>query len=521
MKRFLFWLIILALLGGGGYAAVRHFWGAKAGGGPGMGGGTMTATVETRDFVSTILATGTVKPEVGAQVNVGARISGRVEELTARIGDPVKKNQVLARIEHEDLKAQVAQKEAQVAEIQVRILAARTRFDADHGRALALASQREVDLDAERSRLVVILARGDAARRADDVQLAALRAERAEEVAVAGKQIRGEQAARVLAAKDLGRMETLFGQGMLAEQSLDRASSDLETAAARVSLTRAQRRLAKTRLAQDVLVQEEVLETTLTTLETDIALQEDVIRKTEEAVALAATELRALEAGYAADVAILEASLPQLRAALQETGIKLSYATVRSPIDGVVGTITTQEGETVAAGLSAPTFVTVVDLTRLQVDAYVDEVDIGKVRAGMPATFTVDAFPSTVFKGKVEAIHPTAILQDNVVYYDVVLTITDDFVGRLRPEMTANVTIHADRRDGALSVPMRAVQRKAGVSVVQVEGDDGAAQREVRTGLDDGEFVEILEGLEAGETVVYKAPAPKKPESGEGSRRGH
>ena len=521
MKRLLIWLVILALLGAGGYAAYRHFRGAGEGEGAMKGGRTLTAAVEPRDFVSTVLATGTVKPEVGAQVNVGARISGRVEELAARIGDPVKKDQILARIEHEDLKAQVAQKEAQIAEIRTRITAGEIRFQADHARALALASQREVDLDAERSRLAVILERGDAARRTEDVRLAALQAQGEEEVTVAGRQIRGERAAQALAKKDLGRMETLFGQGMLAAQSLDRASSDLETAAARVSLTRAQRRLAKTRLAQDVRVQEEVLETTLTALETDIALQEDAIRKAEEAVALVAAELHALEASHAADVAILEASLPQLQAVLQETGIKLSYATVRSPIDGVVGTITTQEGETVAAGLSAPTFVTVVDLTRLQVDAYVDEVDIGKVRTGMAATFTVDAFPSTVFKGRVEAIHPTAILQDNVVYYDVVLTITDDFVGRLRPEMTANVTIHADRRDGALSVPMRAVQRKAGVSMVQVEGPDGPEQREVRTGLDDGEFIEILEGIKDGETVLYKAPAPKKPENGEGQRRGH
>jgi HlyD family secretion protein len=160
-----------------------------------------------------------------------------------------------------------------------------------------------------------------------------------------------------------------------------------------------------------------------------------------------------------------------------------------------------------------------VDLTRLQVDAYVDEVDIGKVKEGMHTTFTVDAYPSTVFEATVAAIYPTAILQDNVVYYDVVLTITDDFVGRLRPEMTANVTIHADKRDGVLSVPMRAVKRKAGVSVVQVEGADGPTSREVETGLDDGEFMEIISGLEEGQTVVYKAPKPKKPENGEGKRR--
>ena len=519
MKRFLIWLLILALLGGGGYAGYRHFWGTPEGDDPDHEGRNLTATVERRDFVSTVLATGTVKPEVGAQVNVGARISGRVDELAARIGDPVKKNQVLARIEHEDLKAQVAQKEARIEETAAKIAAAKTRYDAEHARALALSLQREVELEAERSRLAVIIERGDAARRADETRLAAVHAERTEEVAVARKQIREVTATRAFAEKDLGRMETLYGQGMLAEQSLDKASTDLKTADSRIARTRAQRRLAETRLAQDINVQEDSLATTLVTLETDITLQEDAIRRAREALAVAAAELHAIEASHGAELAVLRAELPRLEAELRETAIRLSYATVRSPIDGVVGTITTQEGETVAAGFNAPTFVTVVDLTRLQVDAYVDEVDIGKVRAGMPATFTVDAFPATVFQGKVEAIHPTAILQDNVVYYDVVLTITDDYAGRLRPEMTANVTIHADRRDGALSVPMRAVKRKAGVSVVQVKGADGPTPQEVRTGLDDGEFVEIVEGIEEGDTVVYKAPKPKKAEDGEGRRR--
>ena len=519
MKRYLIWLVVLALLGGGGYAAYRHFLAKQQGDEPGKGGRTETAEVQRRDFVLTVLATGTVKPEVGAQVNVGARLSGRVDTLTARIGEAVKKDQVLALIEHEDLDAQVAQRAARITETEARIRAAKIRYAADHIRALALTLQREVELDAERSRLAVILERGDAARRADEVRLAAVHAERADEVKVARKLIREDKATRAFAQKDLGRMETLYGQGMLAEQSLDKASTELETAASRLDRTKAQRRLAETRLSQGVRVQEEVLAETLTTLETDIALQEDAIRRAEEALALAAAELQVLEASHQADLAILDAELPRLRAELQETSIRLTYATVRAPIDGVVGTITTQEGETVAAGFSAPTFVTIVDLTRLQVDAYVDEVDIGKVRTGMRATFTVDAFPATIFEAVVEAIYPTAILQDNVVYYDVVLKITDDFAGRLRPEMTANVTIHADKRDGVLSVPMRAVKRKAGVSVVQVESGAEAKPREVRTGLDDGEFIEIIEGLEEGETVVYKAPKPKQPENGGEQRR--
>ena len=91
--------------------------------------------------------------------------------------------------------------------------------------------------------------------------------------------------------------------------------------------------------------------------------------------------------------------------------------------------------------MQAPTFVTIIDLQRLQVDAYVDEVDIGKVKVGQRAVFTVDAFPGTEFEGQVSAIYPKAVIQDNVVNYDVVVDIQTPYHGRLRPEMTASVTI--------------------------------------------------------------------------------
>jgi RND family efflux transporter MFP subunit len=117
------------------------------------------------------------------------------------------------------------------------------------------------------------------------------------------------------------------------------------------------------------------------------------------------------------------AQVKNAKAALDQARINLSYATVSAPISGTVASVSTQEGETVAASLSAPTFVTLVDLNRLEVDAFVDEVDIGRVKVGQAATFTVDAYPDKVFEGKVEAIYPQAVIQDNVVNYPVIIRI--------------------------------------------------------------------------------------------------
>lgn len=188
-------------------------------------------------------------------------------------------------------------------------------------------------------------------------------------------------------------------------------------------------------------------------------------------------------------------------AALDVARVERSYAIIRSPIAGTVASVATQEGETVAAGLNAPTFVTIVDLRRLQVHAFVDEVDIGKVRVGQEATFAVDAYPARDFSGRVEAVYPSATIQDNVVKYVVAVDIEDDSTGLLRPEMTASVRIMLEPRS-ALAIPARAIRREGGQNVVVVRDDDGDTTRRVRIGWRDGAFIEIVDGLRAGEQVV-------------------
>jgi len=178
------------------------------------------------------------------------------------------------------------------------------------------------------------------------------------------------------------------------------------------------------------------------------------------------------------------------------------YSTIRAPIAGIISSVSTQEGETVAAGLNSPTFVTIIDLGRLQVDAYVDETDIGKVRVGQEAFFTVDSFPDREFKASVQAIYPKAVIIDNVVYYDVVHRIEEPLTGQLRPEMTTNVTISLDTRKGVLAIPLRAVSREQGKSVVYVLQADQPVRRAVKTGWKDAEWIEVLSGLAEGEKVV-------------------
>jgi RND family efflux transporter MFP subunit len=212
--------------------------------------------------------------------------------------------------------------------------------------------------------------------------------------------------------------------------------------------------------------------------------------------------------GSAVGVQIAKMELELAQAQLLESQVTLSYATIKAPISGVVASVTTQQGETVAAGLTAPTFLTIVDLERLQVNALVDEVDIGKVQVGQRVVFNVDAFPAQDFTGQVTAIYPSATIVDNVVKYitAIAVDINETQRGLLRPEMTANVQIMLETRT-VLAIPTRAIRQENGRSVVSVSKGLATEVRPVRIGWRDGAWAEVVEGVVAGERILLNTAA--------------
>jgi macrolide-specific efflux system membrane fusion protein len=208
----------------------------------------------------------------------------------------------------------------------------------------------------------------------------------------------------------------------------------------------------------------------------------------------AAAELQAAErARETARAKVLEA-----RAALDAALVQLGYTRIHAPIAGVVASVSTQEGETVAASFAAPTFLTIIDLARLEVWAYVDETDIGRIRVGQQARFTVDTWPDDRFEGRVTAIRPGAELRDNVVSYITLIAFTNRPDRLLRPEMTATINVVTEGKRDALSVPNGALRRDSGGTYVLVQG----ARRNVAIGFRGAEFSEVLSGLEPGEQVL-------------------
>jgi len=197
-----------------------------------------------------------------------------------------------------------------------------------------------------------------------------------------------------------------------------------------------------------------------------------------------------------------EALVKQAESNLEYAKVELGYTKIFSPISGVIASVSTQEGETVSASLAAPTFVTIIDLRRLEVQVYVDETDIGKIKVGQQASFTVDTYSDSDFKGTVTAIYPKAIIQDNVVDYIVTVEIRESQGKILRPEMTTNVTISLETRKNVLAVPTSAITRERGDRYVTVMDGDKAIQRKVKAGWKDNGYTEIINGLKEGETIL-------------------
>ena len=213
-------------------------------------------------------------------------------------------------------------------------------------------------------------------------------------------------------------------------------------------------------------------------------------------------------------------SLANAKANLHQARVNLGYAEIYSPIDGVVLNRAVEQGQTVAASFSTPTLFTIArDLKKMQVEANVDEADIGQVKVGQKVTFTVDSYSDDTFAGTVNQIRLQPAVASNVVTYTVIIEAPNPNE-KLFPGMTASVTIITQSETG-LTIPREALNfvptedmlkkgetlpdasdRKSRGRTAWVETPEGLEQRNVKTGLTDGVNVIVESGLQEGETVV-------------------
>lgn len=212
-----------------------------------------------------------------------------------------------------------------------------------------------------------------------------------------------------------------------------------------------------------------------------------------------------------AQIAFDEATIQQRQAALDAAQVNLDYTNIISPVDGTVVSRAVTMGQTVAASFQTPTlFLIATDLTRMQVDANVSESDIGGIKNGDKATFTVDAYPKRLFEGTVTQVRQSPQTVQNVITYDVVVSVKNPDLA-LKPGLTAATRIVIDRRSDVLRVPNRALRYvptgtvlgETRLARVWVLRDGSPVPVQVTVGLDDDEFTEIVQGdLKVSDSVI-------------------
>jgi HlyD family secretion protein len=533
----------LAVAGGGGYWVYQWRFAPKTAELP---PGVQVGAVQRGDLTQKITASGIVAAQIGAKVAIGAQVTGRVRSLPADVGERVAANQVVAEVDSPELRAQVQQQqenvrfqEASLAQAESRLLQARLNATLSEDQTRAEIREANFALRAARERLSMSQASAQLQptqtqseiERAEAVLNTARSAERQVRATVAMQLLQAQtstddaQAAVDSARANLARQKRLIEQGFTSRQELEDASTALRQATARVKSAQANQGIVKEKTDADLQSASDQVKQADAALraaragqfqdrmrEAEVRSARETAHQAEASLSLRRTSLTQdkvrRRAVQEAEQAVKQASagLKQANAQLEYQQAQLAKAIIYSPIAGTVLTIAVQQGETITAGFQTPTLLTVADLSRLEVRAFVDEVDIGRVRLGLPSEVRVEAFPDHVFRGRVTKIASASTVKDNIVTYETTIAV-DNRQGLLRPDMTTDVTLLLGRRANVLNIPSEAVHREMDRVIAYVlhrdkQDKERVETRTIKVGSDDGTHTEVTSGLKQGEEVI-------------------
>ena len=534
------YIAVLALAGAGWWGWVKTRPAADS-----NAGQTLTAVASRGDLVESITATGSVTAQTGAQVKIGSQITGRIKKLNADVGTYVHANDVIAELDLPDIEAQYNQAQANLTAAQTKLQQQITGLPLQEAQTRNSVTQAQADVNRATARLqsaqaaaslqnsmtptTIARAQSDVAR-AQATLSTALSAQKQVEASVnlqretAQEQLNQAQANQANYDANLKRQQSLLAEGYVPQATVDAAvaqasvnRSQIASAQQNIGLVQAKVAADRQAAADNVTQARQNLDAARQALVaakagtyTDASRLADV----NDAKAQLRQAQAALQAAFAnvPQNTLKQQDIQQARDAMKAAEAQVAYqkaqfdkTLIRSPINGTVLQLASQQGETLAAGLSSPTLIVVADLKRLQVDVFVDETDIGKVRIGQEAQVQVDAFPKAKFMGKVTKVASGSTIQQGVVTYDVTVAIEDP-KHRLKPDMTANVTIQTGKRTNVVLVPAEAVKvGKNGSTVSVMIKKDGKMEpeaRPVKTGASDGVNTQIVEGVNEGDTIV-------------------
>jgi len=420
----------------------------------------MTARVERGNLRNTVTATGAL--QAVTTVQVGSQASGTISALYADFNSVVKKGQVVAQLDPSTAKAQVDQANANLQQ---------ARASLANARAAVVNAQAGVrDAQAKGLAASSTVQNTQAGVSGAEANVAVLKAQQDDAMSL------------------LKQQESLLKAGVIAQRDYDVAMTAYKTAEAKYNQAVSQLNQAKS---------------------TEQSSSTAGIAQSQAAIEQSKAQVQQAQA----QVAQAQAQVQQATAALSVAQVNLSHTTITSPIDGVVVSRDVNVGQTVAASLSAPTLFTIAnDLTQMQVIANIDQADIGLVEQAKSVKFSVDAFPGKDFDGKIEQMRLNPVNVQNVVTYNVVIDVNNPDQ-KLKPGMTANLTITIDERNNVLKVANSALRftpqdattrQRTGAGAGQGQGQ-GQGQRQGRRQSDNAA------GDNGGESRFAPASAPVLP----------
>jgi HlyD family secretion protein len=501
--------------------------------------------VKKGDLTETISATGSVTAQTGAQIKIGSQITGRIKRLFADVGSDVKKGQVIAELDLPDIQAQLVQAQANLGLARTKLLQLETGSGLQQSQTTDAIAQAHSDVKAAQARLdsaqaasrlqsaqtPTSIRRAETSLAAARAALSTAKSNQAQVQAGANLQIANAQdmltqaqANAKNAEIDLERQSKLLDKGFVAQAVVDSSRATATVTKSQVKSAQQNIQLVKDKVAADLQSARDLVTQAQQNVESAVAGLEAAkagsyqdtakLADVQDAIAQLARAKTGVNTAISnrAQNTMKVQDILQQRDAVRAAQSQVDYwkaqvdkTLIQAPISGTVLQMAAQQGETLAAGLSAPTLIVVADLNRLQVDAFVDETDIGKVKIGQAADVTVDAYPHRIFKGRVSKVASGSTIQQGVVTYDVTIALEDTH-RKLKPDMTASVTLRTGTKSDVLLVPSEAVKLGVKGSTVNIlvtkDGKADAEPRNVKTGSSDGVNTEILDGLKEGETIV-------------------
>lgn len=446
-----------------------------------------TAAARRQTVDSTVRVTGSIN--ANQTIALAAKASARIVEVAGREGTVVRRGQVLFRQDTVDLDNQVRTAEAAVRQGEAGIASARATLKSAEAKLTQARTQKR--LQATTSDTAVVDA--EQQLRSAQAQLdLAKRPQRTQEIAVAESAVAQAQANYDKAQQDRKRYDLLVSEGAAAQAQLDQFITTERVARAALDTAKSQLDIARTGGREESIRQ---AETAVRRAEIGVRLAKSNTQQNQ----LRDDDILAAEAAVAqarAGVAQAQATLQSARANLAKARQDIANATTVSPIDGVISSRSAEVGQLVGPGSPA---ITVIALDRVYFEAQVAETDIARIEVGVPVQIEVDAYPGKFFSGKVTRVYPAGSTSSR--NFTVRVEIANG-AGTLRPGMFARGTVIALRREGVVIPKDALIQTEDGKTAVFVSEGGKAQRRIVEVGLGTADTVEILSGVQDGESVV-------------------